>query len=499
MRRDGQTKSIRQEAKDYKPQIDKKSKDFDVAIIGAGITGLSTALLLQEAGKKCILIEAETVWFGTTSGTTAHLNTYIENSYPDLITNFWLQNAKLVPQSMQEALDSVQRLIKKYKINAQFKQLDAHLFAQTDDETKELDKQIQGSKRVGTPMYPTSTLPIDISFHKAVILPDQAQIHPTAYILWLARSFEKLWGIIQDNCNYKNIEKIDDELHISTSKGTIIVDDIVLATHLPVGKNMFSFLCAPYRTYVIGAEVDKPFDALVYDLEDPYHYRRGTSSQGKHYIIVGWEDHKTAHEKSTDQPFKKLEAYARKHYPAPIKKITYKRSAQYYNSPDGLPYIWRMPGEKHMYVATGFGGMGITFGSFAGILLTDLITKGKNKYEKLYNPSRFKPVASMKTILKEWADVACRIVLDRLSLSKNAAGLKRNTGKIIKQNGTQVAISKDAKGKITTVSAVCPHAGCIVQRNGIEQSRDCPCHGSRFTPQGKRLEGPALRDLEKIN
>ena len=195
-------------------------------------------------------------------------------------------------------------------------------------------------------------------------------------------------------------------LTVNTSKGAVQARNVIYATHIPPGVNLLHFRCAPYRSYVIAAKLknkaDYP-DALIYDMEDPYHYFRTQEIDGEKYFIAGGEDHKTGHEENTEVCFTRLEAFVRKYYD--IKEVTHRWSSQYFDPADGLPYIGHLPGHpSNMFVATGYGGIGISSGTIAAIAYR-YDRWSKSEYEKLFDPNRIKPVAGFKNFLTEAADV----------------------------------------------------------------------------------------------
>jgi Rieske Fe-S protein len=240
-------------------------------------------------------------------------------------------------------------------------------------------------------------------------------------------------------------------------------------------------------------------DGLAYDMYDPYHYYRTQEVDGKRYLIVGGEDHKTAHEENTEACLRHLEAHVRTHYD--VKEISYQWSSQYFEPSDGLAYIGHLPGSpENVYVATGYGGNGITYSHIAARLLTDLIITGSSEYAELFEPSRVKMVAGFANFVKENADVVKEFVTKRIGQTKikELSALAQGEGKLVKYEGESIALYKDEKGGVHAVNPVCPHAKCVVGWNSAEKSWDCPCHGSRFSVDGEVLTGPARSNLEKI-
>lgn len=501
MNRDGNTQSIWQESlNDFQPHTGwNKDTVYDVLIVGGGITGLTTALLLQSEGRKCILAEAYNIGFGTTGGTTAHLNTILDTTYDVIESDFGDNNAKLVARSAREAIDMVEGLITKYNIDCDFEYKTAYLFAQDDTEEKELDKIKEAATRAGVVNSCDTEIPIPIPCRKACRIELQAQMHPGKYIVGLAKAFEEVGGIVLQKCIVGDVEHKDYYI-ADTSIGQIKAEKVVYATHIPPGINLLHFRNAAWRSYAVAFTLNSGEypDALIYDMKDPYHYFRTQKIDGKSYIIAGGYDHKTGDNVNTEQKFRALEAYLRKYFD--IKSIDYQWSSQYYVPADGLPYIGVLPGAENIYTATGFNGNGITLGSLSGKILCELITNGKSIYKDLYSPSRVKPVAGFAEFVKHNAHVVSKFIGMRFGYEdlESLAELAPGDAMLANWQGEKVAIYKDEQGQIHALDPVCPHAGCIVEWNNAEKSWDCPCHGSRFACNGALLTGPAATGLTQI-
>jgi Rieske Fe-S protein len=261
--------------------------------------------------------------------------------------------------------------------------------------------------------------------------------------------------------------------------------------------------CAPYRSYAVAVELngDNYPDHLIYDLYDPYHYFRTQEVMGKRYLIVGGEDHKTAHEENTTACLLNLEAYVRRYYD--VKSVPFKWSSQYYEPADGLPYIGHMPGSPNgnIYVATGFSGNGMTWSHVSALVLHSMLTGVESSYIDLFAPGRIKPVAGFTNFVKENVDVAKELVKGYFTREKieSLSELARGEGKVISYEGEKIALFKDEGGQLHAVSPICTHMKCNVAWNTAEQSWDCPCHGARYDCDGNVITGPASKGLAKID
>ena len=503
MKRDGASKSLWQDKLEsyVSATTTIPMHRFDVVIVGGGVTGITTALELQKAGKKCIVAEAHSLCFGTTGGTTAHLNSFFDTSYDQILKDFGEDAIHLVANAAGRALELYKQNVEQYNMDCNYSAKDGYVYARDDKQAEQLEKMYAASRLAGVDVSYTDRIPLPIEFTKAIVYREQAQVHPTRYVYALAKEFEQAGGIIVQNCFVEDVVENDGTVVVKTNTGVIQGSYLVYATHIPPGINLLHFRCAPYRSYAMAVKLKDNLypEALAYDLDDPYHYYRTQEIDGENYFIAGGEDHKTAHEENTNACFNKLEAHIRSHFE--VDKVVFKWSSQYFEPSDGLAYIGLLPGsEGNILVATGFSGNGMTYSHIAAILLTDLITKKENAWAALYNPNRIKPVAGFSNFVKENADVVANFAGKRISAEhlKELADLAPGEGKVVKYQGTKLAIYKDETGVAHALNPVCTHAKCLVGWNSAEKSWDCPCHGARYSIHGEVLTGPARKDLETV-
>jgi len=504
MKRDGALESLWQHTiPTYQPQQFGLSNDtfFDVVIVGGGITGITTALLLQQANKKCLLAEAHNIGFGTTGGTTAHINTLLDTPYTTIAKNFGGKDAQLVATGCRQAIELIKYNISAFKIDCEFEDHTAYLFAQDEEQDEELAAIVEATRKAGIHMDFSNDIPVNIPFTKAAIAREQASFHPIKYLYAIARAFEDAGGVIMQQCRVTNIKK-DEPLTVVTSKGNIRAADLVYATHIPPGVNLLHFRCAPYRSYAMAVSLqDENYpNELAYDMYDPYHYYRTQVIDGKKYLVFGGEDHKTAHEQNARMCFDKLEAYLRKYYN--VKEVAFKWSSQYFEPTDGLPYIGHLPGHpEHQFVATGFGGNGMTLGTLSALILRDMLLNVEHPLEETVDPNRIKPIAGFAEFVRESADVTGILVKSIFAGKKlhELADLAYDEARVVSYEGESIALYKDGNGNLHAVNPACTHIKCSVAWNNAEKSWDCPCHGSRFSCDGEMLTGPARKDLAAIN
>lgn len=500
--RDGNTISLWQaHANGFKPTLVSDQRRFDVAIAGAGITGITTGLLLQRLGKSVIIFDSWHIGFGTTGGTTAHLNTLLDTSYPQIIDDFGKDKAKLVAQAAKDALNLVGEHVSKFNIECGYSDVNGFLYSTNRKENNELISIHEACRDVAIESEFVENLPIEFKYDNVLMFKHQAKFSPMDYVYGLALEFEKAGGVIRQNCRVNDVNG-KEPLDIETTDGMFEAKSFVFATHVPPGVNLLHLRLIPSRSYAMSVRLNSGNypEGLIYDMKDPYHYYRSQNINGVNYLIVGGYDHKTAHKSNTSESFLQLEAHVREHFD--VAEVTNKWSSQYYESVDGLPYIGHLPGkEENVYVATGFGGNGMTYSHVAARVITHLIMKLPDPYSSVFHPSRIKPVAGFTNFVAHNADVVKQyshkwLPLDEIEeLSSMAPG----EGRVVKYHDESVALHKDAHGGVHAVRPICTHLGCSVTWNMAEQSWDCPCHGARYSPDGEVLNGPASEDLERIS
>jgi glycine/D-amino acid oxidase-like deaminating enzyme/nitrite reductase/ring-hydroxylating ferredoxin subunit len=476
------------------------SSRFDVVIVGGGMTGITTGLLLQKAGKSCLIAEKHNLCFGTTGGTTAHLNTFFDTDYHTIKQDFGEENAQRLHMAAQQALELIKQNVETYGIDCGYSERDGYVYSQNEKQTAYLNDIYQSSRNAGCNVEWIDGIPVPVEFDKALVFRGQAQFHPTQYVMALARVFEEAGGVILQNCSVDNVHG-ETLLQVETSLGLVEAQHVIYATHIPPGINLLHFRCAPYRSYAMAVTLqdDRYPTGLAYDMYDPYHYFRTQEVNGQKYLVVGGEDHKTAHVTRTEDCFRSLELYIRKYYN--VDKVAYQWSSQYFEPADGLAYIGHLPGNpQNVWVATGYSGNGMTYSHIAAITLSQLIVKEYSLFTELFNPNRVKPAAGFANFVKENLDVAKEFIGKRLSQETlhSLVELAPGEAKVVKYEGESIALYKDEEGKVYAVNPVCSHAKCIVGWNSAEKSWDCPCHGARYDVNGEVLTGPARKGLDVV-
>lgn len=478
----------------------KESIRTDVCIIGAGIAGLTTAYLLGCEGRSVVVLDDGAVGGGMTGRTTAHLTNAFDDRFVEMEKVHGGEASRLTAESHTAAINKISEIVAREKIDCDFEWLDGFLFAQTPDDVQLLEDELAASHRAGlVGVEKVARAPID-SFDTGVALrfPRQAQFHPLYYLDGLARAILRDGGRIFGQTHATKIEG-GEPGRIETSHGPIVSSDVVVvATNTPVNDRVaIHTKQAPYVTYVIGVAVPKQSitRALYWDTGDPYHYVRLQSDENYDVLIVGGEDHKTGQANDGNERYARLEQWVRERFPQAL-EVQFRWSGQVMEPADGLAFIGRNPlDDDDVYIATGDSGQGMTHGTIAGILLTDLIQSRKNPWEDLYSPSRVR-IKALPEYASENINVAGQYA-DYVTAGdiKSEAELNPCEGAIMREGVSKVAVYRDEAGQVHKLSAVCPHLGCVVAWNSTERTWDCPCHGSRFSSEGKVYQGPANADL----
>lgn len=469
----------------------------DVCIVGAGITGLTAADLLKRAGKTVAVIDFERVGSGETSHTTAHLTEVFDLSYVELLSKFGQEGASLAAQSMRRAIERIEQTSSVIGIDCDLERVSGYRFAESRIDVDQLEEDAAAALRIGVPNTLIFDAPLPFRTSRAIRFDHQAQFNPSKYLAGLARSIQGGGSAIYEDTRMIDIEE-GEPCRVHTDRGIVVADDVFVAANVPSSNRFFLHTkIAAYRTYAIAAIVNHRFDFknLYWDVADPYHYIRSYEHSGVPMLIIGGEDHKTGHDVHTDQHFKKLIQWANERFD--VELVTHHWSGQIIEPVDGLPYIGRNPLSEHIYVATGFSGTGITFGTVAGMLISDTLLGVMNPWAELYDAGRVKPFAGLRSFVSENIDYPSHMITDRLTPpdADSTKKLRENEGAIVRIGAKKVAAYRDPGGELHVLSPVCPHLGCYVHWNEAEKSWDCPCHGSRFSPVGKLLNGPAVSDL----
>jgi glycine/D-amino acid oxidase-like deaminating enzyme/nitrite reductase/ring-hydroxylating ferredoxin subunit len=471
----------------------------DVAILGGGLVGLTAAVLLKRLGKTVAVIEARRIAEGVTGHTTAKVTSQHKLIYDTLIKDHGEEKARLYAEANEAAIDRIEAFVNEKSIDCDFRRLPAYVYTESREMVPQLQAEVEAARRVGLPGSFVRDVSLPFPVEGAVRFDDQAQFHVRKYLLPLAEEIPGEGSHLFENTRALDVKE-GAQCRVQTDRGRVIARDVIIATHVPFTfKGEFWGKSYPQREYGIAARIEQTVasEGISISAESPTRSVRTAFRNGETVLIVVGEAHKTGEEPDTEQRYKNLEEWARERFG--VTKFENRWSAQDYYSMDGLPYVGRIgSGSEHVYVATAFSAWGMTNGTAAAMLLSDLIAGKENEWTRLYDSTRISPFAS-KRLYKEGLDQAAHFVEDRFRGAGNEDDVAPGEGKIVGRPGDQSAVYRDPQGEVHAVSARCTHLGCIVSWNPSETSWDCPCHGSRFSVDGEVIQGPAVRNLEKKN
>ena len=469
----------------------------DVAVVGGGIVGITTALLLSEAGAQVALLEADRLVHGVTGHTTAKVTSQHGLIYDRLRSRFGADAARTYGEANEAALEWVAR--RADQIDCDFRRRAAYAYATSPSDREKLESEAAAAREAGLPASLTETAPLPFETAGAVRFDDQAEFHVRKYLAGLIEPLTAAGCRIFERSRAVEVDS-GDPCTVKTPGGRVTAGTVVIASHYPFLDRSLAFARVhPERSYAILCRIaDAPPEGMLISAGSPTRSVRSVPLDGEELLLVGGEGHRTGTGGDTEERYRRLEAFAREHWD--VRSVEYRWSAQDNTTVDGLPYVGRLaPWERRVLMATGFAKWGMTGGTAAAMLLSDLALGRDHPWAKLFDPNRLTLRASAVRLVKENAEAGVRFVGDRLSKPgrRSIDDLRPGEGDIVRHDGEKVAAYRDEDGAVVAVSPVCSHLGCQVNFNTAERSWDCPCHGSRFAPDGSVLQGPAVHRLER--
>lgn len=481
-----------------------ESMRVDVCVVGAGIAGLSTAYMLARHGKKVVVLDDGSPGSGETGRTTAHLANAIDDRYTEIERLHGRDGAKLAAESHTAAIDRIESIVAQERIACEFERVDGWLFLGEGHTERLLEDEMAAAHRAGltgVQMHDTAPIP-GLNTGKALRFPRQATFHPLRYLAGLVRALRSYGGQVYGRTHVVEVAG-DAPARVRTGTGHVVsADAVVVATNSPVNDRVTMHTKqAAYRTYVITARVPRGSfpHALFWDTIDPYHYVRLRPGENgdSDLLIIGGEDHRTGEKVKGEECWSRLESWARARFS--MGGIEHRWSGQVMETIDGLAYIGRNPMDApNVFIATGDSGMGMTHGTIAGMLLSDLIVHRDNAWAALYEPSRMRLGAAVEWLRDNVGTATNYARWITPGDVSSADEIPRGAGAVMRRGLTKVAVYRDEQGQLHEMSAVCPHMGSIVCWNDAEGTWDCGAHGSRFQCTGEVVNGPAITGLSPI-
>jgi glycine/D-amino acid oxidase-like deaminating enzyme/nitrite reductase/ring-hydroxylating ferredoxin subunit len=478
----------------------------DVVVVGAGITGLTTAYLLTAAGRRVVVLERDRCAAVDTGHTSAHLTMVTDVRLTELVRQIGRNHAQAVWDAGLAAIGQIADLVDACGIEAGFEWVPGYLHAPADavraDARVEFQQEAALARDLGFDAEYVDDVPV--VHGPGMQIGGQARVHPRRYAAGLARAIVALGGRIHEGSEASGF--VRDPLAVQANGYRVTCEDVVVATHNPLmglagvaGATLFQTKLALYTSYVVAGRIASGTmpDALWWDTADPYRYVRIEPGEGADLVIVGGEDHKTGQQDDTRDGYRRLEHDLQALIPGI--EVTHRWSGQVIETPDGLPYIGRS--ADHQYSATGYAGNGLTFGTLAGMMISEAILGRSSPWTDLFDPGRKALGRALWDYVKENVDYPYYMIRDRFTggTAHTLRSVRRGHGCVVDHKGKAVAAYRDPSGALTMRSAVCTHMGCHVTWNRAERTWDCPCHGSRFAPTGEVISGPAEEPLPDVS
>lgn len=478
----------------------------DVAVVGAGMAGLSVAYEAALRGLSVAVVDDGAIGSGESGRTTAHLASAVDDHYHFLEAVHGEAAAREVARSHSAAIDRIESICATEGIACGFERVDGWLFAQPGESGDVLRQEYEAAERAGLRVYQAERAPIPgFDTGRALRFPDQAQFHPLRYLSGLAEAAVRHGAAIYTGGHATEITGGREAGVVLHSGRRIRASHVVVATNVPVNDRLTMHTkLEPHRTYVIAAKVPAGSvpKGLLWDTDEPYHYVRlvqdADEDPENDLLIVGGEDHPVGQADDWLRRYSDLEEWLRRRYPK-AGEIAGRWSGQIIETLDGLAYIGRNPGpDENVYIVTGDSGNGLTHGAIAGMLIPDLIQGKPNAWAEVYRPGRL-PAKAAGELTRHNLRTAVRYAdWIRAGDDKDASALAPGEGAVLRHGLRPVAAYRDEEGRLHQMSAICPHLKCVVNWNASEQTWDCPCHGSRFDRRGHVINGPANRSLTHL-
>lgn len=468
----------------------------DVAIVGAGITGLTSAMLLVQAGKRVAVLDAHRAGDASTGNSTGNLYATVDLGLHTLEEQHGLEVMRRVVESRSAAVDLIEATVARLNLECGFQRVPWHLIGLDAAHVAEVEKEALAAMRARLHADLRDDAPLPVDAAKTLVVEDQAQFQPLAYVRQLAQRIGGEDCLIFENTRVTAIE--DEPAVVHTTHGKVQARHIVIATHTPIGIHLVQSQLEVVREYGIAAPLhDATPEPGVYWCigRERYSVRTFVEHERTYLVVVG-SAHKLGEKEVGPERFQDLELFARDHFP--IGPVEYRWSAQRYRAKDKLPFIGRNVDAQHTYIATGFSGDGLTYGTLAGMMLADEILGRGTPWRDLYAVDRLAEGRRPEGFEKERGgpaspDPAVVLGADDVSALDDLAPCQSRK---IDVGGQPVAVYRGKDGALQAVAGKCSHMGCELRWNGAETSWDCNCHGSRFAPDGRVLEGPALVPLQ---
>lgn len=497
--------------------------EAEICIIGGGLTGLTCGYYLSKLGKKVIILEKDKIMNHTSGNTTAKITSQHGLFYDYLIKSQGKELAKQYLEANEEAIKNIHEIIEEENIDCDFEWQDSYVFTQDESEVDKIIAELDAVESLGLDAEFVENIDIPIKEKikgekpdffinedednikisrkvlGAIKFKNQAQFNPCKYGLALADIINKNGGIIYENSKVIDLEIEDDNYYVITEGGNIKAKKVIIASHYPIINYPGFYFLKMYQetTYLMAFEVKEDlFDGMYINTKEPTISFRTAKCGDKRLLIVGGSNHKTGAKIDLAKSYKRLEDVAKQIYPSAKKEFYWNTEDTV--SLDKIPYIGEF--SKMMpdvYVATGYKKWGMTSSNIAANIIVDKIIGKENPYEYVFKSTRLKPIKNYKELGNMVKEVGFSLIINNIIKSPGLLkDVKQGEGKIVEIEGTKVGVYRDKEGKVYAIKPNCSHLGCELSWNNLEKTWDCPCHGSRFTFEGKSIYEPSIKDLD---
>jgi glycine/D-amino acid oxidase-like deaminating enzyme/nitrite reductase/ring-hydroxylating ferredoxin subunit len=473
--------------------------EVDVAIVGGGIAGVTTALLLKRDGASVAVLERGEISGGATGYTTAKVSALQETRYTQIRKVHGARGAAAYAAASLDALERMAALVAGDAIDCAWERLPAFTYAATDDEVRTVEREAEAAQEAGLDVELTDATPLPFDVPLAVRLDDQAQFQPARYVRGLAARVDGDGSHVFEHTPVTGVSE-GSPCTVRTEGGaTVTAREVVVCTNYPLlDRGLFFARMEATRSYCVAARVRAgaaPAGMLI-SAGQPTRSLRPFTDDGDAWLVVGGEGHMTGARDATPERYERLEAFAREHFE--VLDVPYRWSTQDGMPTDKLPYIGPYtPTSRHLFVNCGGQKWGMTNATIGAVLLADRLAGRDNAYAGVFDPNRVS-VRSAPEVAKAQAWVGAHFVGDRLSpaQARSSDDVPRGEARVVRSGVGKVGVYRDDDGALHAVSLRCTHLGCLVSFNSAERSWDCPCHGSRFDVDGGVIAGPATKPLE---
>jgi glycine/D-amino acid oxidase-like deaminating enzyme/nitrite reductase/ring-hydroxylating ferredoxin subunit len=467
----------------------------DVAVVGGGIAGVTTALLLKRAGLRVVLVEADRVGSGVSGNNTAKVTALQSTVYSTIERTHSAAVAADYAAGNTAAVERVAALASEHDVDCDLRRMPAYTFAFDESELPAVEQEATAAIKAGLPVSRDRGELMGVPFPVAgaVRLDDQLVIHPVKYVRGLAEAVDGDGSRVYEGSRVVGVED-GSPARVHTDQGVVVAERVVIATHYPIlDRGLYFARLEPVRAYCVAARLRSgtPPTGLAISAGSPSW---SLAAYGDLLIVAG-RSHPTG--SAEGDPYDELAAFAREHWD--VAEVAHRWSAQDPTSYDNLPMIGPYtPGSTTLFGATGFMKWGLSNGTMAAELLADLVVGRENRLAATFSPHRLTLGATPK-LARMNAKVAVDLVGDRLKSAEveSVADVPVGEARVVRDGTGKAGVYRDEAGGVHGVSLRCTHLGCIVRFNAAEHSWDCPCHGSRFDVDGAVLEGPATKPLPR--